>query len=152
METLTNNRNRTASQIRNILAKKGGQLAEKNAVSFMFQRMGEVFYPLNELSDEDALNAAIHADAEDHRITEDGHFFFSNPEKLTELADALAQKLNKHGAQRLAWRPQNAIPLSNADRDRLINILQELDECDDVQHIYANAERDDGTPNLMPPL
>ena len=152
VETLTDNRNRTASDIRTIFGKKGGRLGETNSVSFMFDHVGEVFYGSDHFDEDAALEAALESGAEECRTTGEGHFFFSPPQDLARLASALSQSVGKVGAQRLAWRPKNAVSLSEKESELCAQTLEQLDDYDDVQHVYTNAEDRDGNPILRAPL
>jgi YebC/PmpR family DNA-binding regulatory protein len=143
VETLTDNRNRTAAEVRAAFAKLGGALGESGSVSFQFDRVGEIHYPA-EAADPDAmLEAAIEAGAEDCRSSEEGHDIVCAPDDLSAVRDALEERLGPPEEARLGWRPQATVPLSPEHADTLFRLLETLDDNDDVQRVIANFEVDD---------
>jgi YebC/PmpR family DNA-binding regulatory protein len=143
VETLTDNRNRTAAEVRAAFAKLGGALGESGSVSFQFDRVGEIHYPA-EAADPDAmLEAAIEAGAEDCRSSGEGHDIVCAPDDLSAVRDALEQRLGPPEEARLGWRPQATVPLSPEHADTLFRLLETLDDNDDVQRVIANFEVDD---------
>jgi len=143
VETLTDNRNRTAADVRAAFAKLGGALGETGSVAFQFDRIGEIRYPA-EAADADAmLEAAIEAGAEDCRSSEDGHEIVCAPDDLAAVRDALEERLGPPEVARLGWRPQVAVPVGPDQAETLLKLLENLDELDDVQSVSANFEIDD---------
>jgi YebC/PmpR family DNA-binding regulatory protein len=143
VETLTDNRNRTAADVRAAFSKLGGALGETNSVSFQFDRIGEIHYPA-EAADPDAmLEAAVEAGAEDCRSSEDGHDVVCAPDDLASVRDALEERLGPPEAARLGWRPQSMVPVSPDHAETLFKLLESLDDLDDVQNVTANFEVDD---------
>jgi YebC/PmpR family DNA-binding regulatory protein len=143
VETLTDNRNRTAADVRAAFAKLGGALGETGSVAFQFDRIGEIRYPA-EAADADAmLEAASEAGAEDCRSSDDGHEIVCAPDDLATVRDALEERLGPPEVARLGWRPQVAVPVGPDHAQTLFKLLETLDELDDVQSVTANFEVDD---------
>jgi YebC/PmpR family DNA-binding regulatory protein len=143
VETLTDNRNRTAAEVRAAFSKLGGSLGETGSVSFQFDRVGEVRYPA-EVADPDAmLEAAAEAGAEDCQSGEDGHEIVCAPDDLNAVREALEARLGPPEHARLGWRPQVTVPVSPEHAETLFKLLEALDESDDVQRVVANFEVDD---------
>ncbi|MDF2782198.1 MAG: hypothetical protein K0S96_2002 [Geminicoccaceae bacterium] len=143
VETLTDNRNRTAADVRAAFTKLGGALGETGSVAFQFDRIGEIRYPA-EAADADAmLEAASEAGAEDCRSSDDGHEIVCAPDDLATVRDALEERLGPPEVARLGWRPQVAVPVGPDHAQTLFKLLETLDELDDVQSVTANFEVDD---------
>jgi YebC/PmpR family DNA-binding regulatory protein len=151
VETLTDNRNRTAADVRAAFAKLGGTLGETGSVAFQFDRVGEIRYPA-EAADPDAmLEAAIEAGAEDCRSSDDGHEIVCVPDDLAAVRDALERRLGPPESARLGWRPQVAVPVGPDHAQTLFKLLETLDELDDVQSVTANFEVDDEVLECLSP-
>ncbi|MBN8955889.1 MAG: YebC/PmpR family DNA-binding transcriptional regulator [Rhizobiales bacterium] len=143
VEVLTDNRNRTASDVRSTLTKSGGNLAETGAVSFMFDRLGVVEFDAK-VADADAmLEAAIEAGADDVVSSESGHEVFTTQDSLRDVAKALEDKFGDPRKAALVWRPQNTIALDDEQGEKLLRLIETLNEHDDVQNVYANFEVSD---------
>jgi YebC/PmpR family DNA-binding regulatory protein len=143
VEVLTDNRNRTASDVRSTLTKSGGNLAETGAVSFMFDRLGVVEFDAK-VADADAmLEAAIDAGADDVVSSESGHEVFTTQDSLRDVAKALEDKFGEPRKAALVWRPQNTIALDDEQGEKLLRLIETLNEHDDVQNVYANFEVSD---------
>jgi YebC/PmpR family DNA-binding regulatory protein len=143
VEVLTDNRNRTASDVRSYFTKSGGNLGETNSVSFMFDRVGVVEYDAGAVSGDDMLEAAIEAGAEDVVSGENGHEIYTSQDSLAEVAKALEAKFGEPRKAALTWKPQNAIPVDDEKGEKLLDLLETLNESDDVQNVYANFEVSD---------
>jgi YebC/PmpR family DNA-binding regulatory protein len=143
VEALTDNRNRTAGEIRAAFTKAGGHLAETGAVSFMFDRVGVVEYDAKVASTDAMLEAAIDAGAEDVVSNETGHEVYTSPEALREVAKALEAKFGESRKAALVWKPQNTISVNDDQGEKLIRLLEALTEHDDVQNVFANFEISD---------
>lgn len=143
VEAMTDNRNRTASEIRSAFTKAGGSLGETNSVSFMFDRVGQVRYPAATASADAMLEAAIEAGADDVASDEDGHEVTCAPDDLNAVRDALEQKFGAPEAARLGWKPQNSVPLGEEPAGKLFKLLEVLDDNDDVQSVVANYDVSD---------
>ncbi|MFW5833250.1 MAG: YebC/PmpR family DNA-binding transcriptional regulator [Pseudomonadota bacterium] len=140
VEALTDNRNRTASDIRATFNKLGGSLGETNSVSFQFQRVGEIKYAPDAGDAEAVLEAAIEAGAEDCRSDEDGHEITCAPDDLNAVREALEAALGTAEHAILAWKPQVTVPVEGDTAQTVIRLLETLDDNDDVQRVVANAD------------
>jgi transcriptional/translational regulatory protein YebC/TACO1 len=125
------------------LTKSGGNLAETGAVSFMFDRLGVVEFDAK-VADADAmLEAAIEAGADDVVSSESGHEVFTTQDSLRDVAKALEDKFGEPRKAALVWRPQNTIALDDEQGEKLLRLIETLNEHDDVQNVYANFEVSD---------
>ncbi len=140
VEALTDNRNRTAGEVRAAFTKVGGSLGETGSVTFMFDHVGAISYPPEAASADDMLEAAIEAGADDCESSELGHEITCAPERLNDVREALEERLGPAESARIVWKPQNAIPLDEAQAASLFKLLELLDESDDVQSVSANFE------------
>jgi len=143
VEALTDNRNRTASDVRAVFAKNGGNLAETGAVSFMFDHVGLVeFAP--EVANADAMfEAALDAGADDVVSSESGHEIYVTQDRLRDVGKALEAKFGEPRKAALVWKPQNTLPLQDLEGEKLLRLIESLEDHDDVQHVYANFEVSD---------
>ena len=139
VETLTNNRNRTASSLRSLFTKYGGNLGEAGSVSFMFHHYGVVIYPLNIGTYDKVFDCAIEAGANDVSKTQDGYEILCAPDDLHNVGLSLETRLGVPKKLGIFWRPKNAMSVPKDVMDDLVDLLQSLDEVDDVQNIYINA-------------
>jgi YebC/PmpR family DNA-binding regulatory protein len=140
VEALTDNRNRTASEVRAAFAKFGGSLGETNSVSFQFERVGQIRYPAEAATAEAMLEAAIEAGAIDCDSSESGHEVVCAPDDLTAVRDALEARFGPPEQASLGWRPQATVPVDDERAETLFKLLETLDENDDVQRVIANFE------------
>ncbi len=140
VEALTDNRNRTASEVRAAFTRHGGSLAETNAVSFQFDRIGQIRYGADVATEEAMLEAAIEAGAEDCQSSEDGHEITCAPDELAAVTEALEARFGPPEASLLTWRPQVTVPIEDDKAEALFKLLETLDESDDVQRVVANFE------------
>jgi YebC/PmpR family DNA-binding regulatory protein len=143
VEVLTDNRNRTAGEVRATFAKSGGNLAETGAVSFMFDRVGLVEFDSKVASGDAMLEAAIEAGADDVISGESGHEIYTAPDSLREVAKALETRFGEPRRAALVWRPQNTIAIGDEQGEKLLRLIEVLSEHDDVQNVYANFEVSD---------
>jgi YebC/PmpR family DNA-binding regulatory protein len=143
VEVLTDNRNRTASDVRSYFTKSGGNLAETGAVSFMFDHVGIVEFDAKVGSADDVLEAAIEAGAEDVTSGENGHEIYTTQESLREVAKALEAKFGEPRKAALVWKPQNTVPIDDEQGEKVLRLIETLNEHDDVQNVYANFEVSD---------
>jgi YebC/PmpR family DNA-binding regulatory protein len=143
IEAMTDNRNRTASDVRSYFTKAGGNLAESNAVAFMFDRIGVVEFDAGAASAEAMLDAAIEAGADDVTSSEDGHEIVCEQSVLAEVSRTLEERFGEPRKSKLMWRPQNMIAVNDEAGEKLMKLMDLLDEHDDVQHVYANFEISD---------
>lgn len=141
VEALTDNRNRTASEVRSAFTKHGGSLGETNSVSFMFNRIGQVTYPASAASADAMLEAAIDAGADDVQSDENGHAIITGTDTLGEVRDALEAKFGAPESAKLTWTPMNLIPVTAEDAAQsLLKLLDTLDDSDDVQTVLGNFD------------
>jgi len=143
VEVLTDNRNRTASDVRSYFTKSGGNLAETGAVSFMFDRLGLIEYDADKASADVMLEAAIEAGADDVVSSEDGHEIFAAQDSFHEVAKALETNFGEPRKAALTWKPQNNIAVDDETGEKLFKLLDNLNEHDDVQNVFANFEVSD---------
>ena len=143
VEALTDNRNRTAADVRAAFSKYAGALGENGSVSFMFSRVGSIIYP-SAAGDADAmLEAAIEAGADESISGSEGHEFLCRVEGFAAVRDALEAKLGAPQSARIVWRPANTVPVSEETGGTLMKLLDVLDDHDDIQNVYANYEMSD---------
>ncbi|QCE33567.1 YebC/PmpR family DNA-binding transcriptional regulator [Acetobacteraceae bacterium] len=143
VEGLTDNRNRTASDVRAAFSKHGGSLGEDNSVSFMFDRVGAIVYPLSIGSEEEILEAAIEAGAENAEQDEENHEILTSPDTLMAVREALEKTLGEPRSAKLDWRPKNTIVLDGDQARTALKLIDALEDNDDVQTVYANFDLSD---------
>jgi len=143
VEALTDNRNRAASDIRSFFTKSGGNLGETGSVSFMFDRTGVIEYDRAVASDDAVLDAAIEAGADDVVSGEAGHEIYASTEGYRDVAKALEAKFGEPRKAALIWKPQNTVAVDDETGEKLLKLMDLLNEHDDVQHVYANFEMSD---------
>jgi YebC/PmpR family DNA-binding regulatory protein len=140
VEALTDNRNRTASELRAAFTKAGGNLGESNSVSFLFDRLGQVTYPASVGSAEAIFEAAVEAGADNVESSAEEHVVTGAPEALNELRDALERRFGPPASARLVWKPKTLAPVDAATAETLFRLLETLEDSDDVQTVFANFE------------
>jgi YebC/PmpR family DNA-binding regulatory protein len=149
VEALTDNRNRTAGEVRSIFTKAGGNLAETGAVSFMFDHVGVVEFDAKVASADAMLEAAIDAGAEDVASTEDGHQVFTTTDSLRDVSKALEAKFGEPRKSAMLWKPQNTIAVDDEAGEKILKLIESLDDNEDVQNVYANFEVSDALVQKM---
>jgi YebC/PmpR family DNA-binding regulatory protein len=149
VEALTDNHNRTAGEVRAIFTKNGGNLATTGAVSFMFDHIGLVEFDAKAASADAMLDAAIEAGAEDVTSNADGHQIFTTAESLNEVAKALETKFGEPRKAALLWKPQNTVALDDDSGEKVLKLIEALDDSEDVQNVYANFEVSDALVQKM---
>ena len=151
VEVLTNNRNRTASEIRAAFSKYGGNLGETGSVTFMFDQFGEIIYPSDAASEEEMFEAALDAGADNIIYTpDDGHQIYCAPAQLQIVSTALEAKFGEAKSMKLVWLPKSPLEVDNSeDAKKILKLSDILDDNDDVQNIYANFDIAD---NIMEEL
>jgi YebC/PmpR family DNA-binding regulatory protein len=140
VEALTDNRNRTAGDIRTLFGKNGGTLGELNSVSYQFGRVGEIYFPAKAATGDQMFAAALEAGADDVVSDEDGHTVYCAVDALGAVRDALEAKFGTPERAKLVWKPQATIPLDEEAARTLLKFLDALDDNDDVQSVAANYE------------
>ncbi|MBK5927174.1 YebC/PmpR family DNA-binding transcriptional regulator [Rhodobaculum claviforme] len=143
VEAMTDNRNRTASNVRSTFGKHGGNLGETGSVAFMFERKGQIVYPAAVGDAETVLEAAIDAGAEDVESGEDGHTIWCDATDLAAVATALETALGESETTRLVWKPGTTTDLDLEGATRLLKLIDALEDDDDVQTVTANFEISD---------
>ena len=140
VETLTDNQNRTASEIRTAFSRHGGTLAETGAVTFMFEHIGEIRYAADATDNEAMFEAALEAGADDVRSDDSGHQVICSPDELHAVAGKLEDHFGEPQSAKLVWRPLTTIIVDEDAAEGLIKLFETLDENDDVQAVSANYE------------
>ncbi|WP_321364205.1 YebC/PmpR family DNA-binding transcriptional regulator [uncultured Celeribacter sp.] len=140
VETMTDNVNRTASNVRSIFTKAGGNLGTSGSVAFMFDRVGEITYDA-EVGDADTvMMAAIEAGAEDVESDEEGHWIYTADGDLAAVSDALEAELGESKESKLIWKPQNRTEVNLETAQKLMRLVEALEDDDDVQSVTANFD------------
>ena len=143
IEALTDNRNRTATNVRTAVSKNGGNLGTAGSVSHGFDRMGLITYPASAGDPDTVFEAALEAGAEDVSSSDDGHEIWTAQDALHEVARALEPKLGEPEGAKLAWRPQTTVAVGEDDAATLFKLIDTLDDDDDVQTVWGNYEVSD---------
>ena len=143
VEAMTDNRNRTASTVRSTFGKNGGNMGETGSVSFMFDRAGQILYPATAGSEDDVMEAAIEAGADDVESSEDGHVIYTAAEDLNEVSTALEGVLGEAESTKLIWKPQTLTAVDENSGATLMKLIAALEDDDDVQNVTANFEMSD---------
>jgi len=138
VEAQTDNRNRTASDVRSAFTKSGGSLAETGAVAFMFDRVGVIAYPASVADADTMLEAAIEAGADDVSSGEDGHEIICAQDSYGEVAKALEARFGDPSRTGLIWKAQNTIAVDDETGEKLIRLVEVIEDQDDVQNVYVN--------------
>jgi YebC/PmpR family DNA-binding regulatory protein len=140
IESLTDNRNRTATNVRTAMAKNGGNLGASGSVSHGFERLGLIAYPASAGSADAVFEAALEAGADDVQSTEDGHEIWCSIENLHDVARALEPVLGDSGQAKLAWKPGTMVTVGADDAAQLMKLIDVLDDDDDVQTVWGNYD------------
>lgn len=143
VQALTDNRNRAASDIRSYFTKSGGNLGETGSVSFMFDHVGIIEYDGKVGSADDMLEAAIEAGADDVVSSESGHEVYAAQDTFRDVAKSLEAKFGEARKSELTWKPQNTIMVDDETAEKLLRLIDNLQEHDDVQNVWANFEISD---------
>jgi YebC/PmpR family DNA-binding regulatory protein len=140
VDAVTDNRNRTAAEVRSIFNKHGGTLGETGSVNYLFQRVGMIRYPADAASQDDMFEAALEGGADDCTMDSDGHEVICAPDSLSDTGDALSSRFGPPEVAEIGWRPQTTIPIDEEKAETLFKMLEALDDCDDVQLVAANYD------------
>jgi YebC/PmpR family DNA-binding regulatory protein len=143
VEAMTDNLNRTASNVRSYFVKHGGNLGTTGSVSFMFDRVGEITYAPSAGDADTVMMAAIEAGADDVESDEEGHWIYCTVEALSEVSEALEKVLGESEEAKLTWRPQNRTNVDLETAEKLMKLIDTLEEDDDVQAVTANFDMSD---------
>ena len=140
VEALTDNRNRTASEVRAAFSKYGGSLGETNSVSFMFDRVGQIVFDAAAAGADEMFEAAVEAGAENVESSAESHEVVCAPDDFSTVRDALAERFGDPREAQLTWKPQSSVEVDEDQAASLIKLLDVLDDSDDVQRVSANFE------------
>lgn len=140
VETLSDNRNRTAAEVRAVFNKNGGNMGESGSVSFSFNRVGFIIYKKDIASDDDVFETALEAGASDVESTDEGHIISTEPNDLHSVASALEKKFGEPEKAELSWDPTNTVAVDEAKSEQLEKFLDAMEDLDDVQKVFTNAE------------
>ncbi len=140
VEALSDNRNRTATNVRTIFSKNGGNLGASGSVSHGFDRMGLIEYGASAGDGDKVLEAAIEAGADDVQSDEEGHEIWTSIDALHEVAKALEDSLGEAEAVKLGWKPQNETTVTGGDAEKLMKLIDQLEDDDDVQTVWGNYD------------
>ncbi len=143
VEAMTDNRNRTASTVRSTFSKNGGNLGETGSVAFMFERKGSVSYPVGAGDADTVMDAAIEAGAEDVESSEEGHVIWCADTDLNEVSNALEADLGESESTKLVWRPTISTEMDLVGMEKLMKLIDALEDDDDVQRVTSNFEASD---------
>ena len=149
VEVLTDNRNRTAGEVRSTFTKSGSNLAETGAVSFMFDHVGVIEYDAKAASAEAMFEAALEAGADDVVSSDNGHEIYAAQDRFGAVAKALELKFGEPRKASLVWRPQNTAAIDDEQGEKLLRLIENLNDHDDVQNVYANFEISDALVQRM---
>jgi YebC/PmpR family DNA-binding regulatory protein len=140
VECLTDNKNRTAGEVRAAFTRSGGNLGESNSVSFAWKKVGEIRYPAAAASEDAMLEAAIEAGADDCVVDEETHVITCEMNALAGVSQALGAKFGDPASAKFVWRTDIAIPVEGDNAEALMKLLDQLDDLDDVQDVYSNED------------
>jgi len=143
VETMTDNRNRTASTVRSTFSKNGGNLGETGSVGFMFDRKGQIVYPASAGDADTVMEAAIEAGAEDCESSEEGHIIICEDTDLNDVSNALEAALGESESAKLIWQPNISTELDLEGMTKLMKLIDLLEDDDDIQRVTANFEASD---------
>jgi YebC/PmpR family DNA-binding regulatory protein len=145
VEALTDNRNRSASNVRAAFTKAGGALGETGSVSFLWDRVGEIVYSAEAGDADTVMEAAIEAGADDVQSDEQGHTIICAFGDIGEVAKALEAALGEPESVKTIWKPQTTTPVDEERAQSILKLIATLEDDDDVQNVYANFEVDEAT-------
>jgi transcriptional/translational regulatory protein YebC/TACO1 len=140
---MTDNRNRTSADVRAAFSKYGGAMAENGSVSFMFDHVGAIAYPLDKGSEDQMLEVALETGADECVTTDEGHEFLASIESFAAVRDALEARLGAPVSAAIIWRPKSTVAVPDEAGETLIKLIEVLDDHDDVQNVYGNYELSD---------
>jgi len=140
VEALTDNRNRTAGEVRTAFNRAGGALGETNSVSFMFNRVGVIRYPAKTATEDEMLEAGIEAGADNVELTEDGHEVTTSIDSLFAVRDAMEAKFGTPEEAKFDWHPSVTVALDEEKATAILKLIDLLEASDDVQNVYANFD------------
>jgi len=140
VQALTDNRNRTASEVRSAFTKGGGNMGETGSVSFMFNFVGLITYPLAVATEDAMMEAAIEAGAENCEISGDLHIITCTQETLPSVREQLEKKFGAPISAKMTWQPQNTVAVNEEQAKAILRMIEMLEDSDDVQEVFSNFE------------
>ena len=140
VETLSDNKNRTVSEVRNVFSKNNGNLAEKGAVSWMFAQKGLVEVDASIVGEEDLMMAVMDAGGEDIQAADEVFEIFSSVDSFEAVKSALSEADIAYAQASLAWVPQNVLAVEGGDAEKILRLLEGLEDLDDVQKVFSNFD------------
>lgn len=140
LQAATDNRNRTAAEVRRIFTRNGGSLGESGCVSWMFEKKGLIFVPENIIDEETLLGIALDAGAQDLNEADEGFEVTTEPTSLTEVRKVLDEKKVAYDSVEITWIPKNTVKVSDDDAGKVLKLVEDLEENDDIQQVYANFD------------
>ena len=143
VQIVTSNKNRTASEIRHLFSKNGGNLAEAGAVGWMFHRKGDIVVAKEQADEDKLMGIVLDAGADDLRDDGSTWEVTTPPETMEKVREALAAANIKPASAEVAWLPQNFVKLTGAQAQQMLRMMEALEDHDDVQHVYANFDIDE---------
>ena len=143
VEAMTDNRNRTASTVRSTFTKCGGNLGETGSVSFLFDRKGQILFSSTIADEDTVMMAALEVGAEDVETNEDGHAVFCADTDLNEVSNALEATLGEFDSAKLIWKPQTTMEVDLEGMEKLMKLIETLEDDDDIQRVTSNFEVSD---------
>jgi YebC/PmpR family DNA-binding regulatory protein len=150
VEAMTDNRNRTASNVRSYFTKSGGDMGQTGSVAFMFDRVGEIVYPVAAGDADTVMMAAIEAGADDVQSDEEGHWIYCGDTSLNEVATALEASLGESETAKLIWKPQAPTEITDVEAaQKLMKLIDTLEDDDDVQNVIGNFDLSEEVANSM---
>jgi YebC/PmpR family DNA-binding regulatory protein len=143
VEALTDNRNRTAGEVRAVFTKRGGNMGETNSVSFMFDRLGEIIFPASVASADDMFEAAVEAGAENVESDDDEHVIYTAPDDFMAVLNALQEKLGDAKQAELTFKANIEKELNAEEAQQILDMIEAFEDIDDVQSVYTNMSVSD---------
>lgn len=140
VECLTDNRNRSASEVRTGFSRNGGTMGETGAVSFMFERVGNIIYSNDKASEDEMFEAAVEAGAENVESDGETHDITTNLTDFAAVLEALEAKYGEPQSSGLIWKPNDLVSIEGEKAETLLKLMEALDDLDDVQNVYANFD------------
>ena len=140
VDAITDNRNRTAAELRSIFSRHGGTLGESGSVAYLFRRIGAIRYAASAANGDDMFEAALEVGADECETEADGHEVICAPDSLSETSEALAARFGTPEQVEMSWRPQTTVPIDEAGAEAVFKLLEALDDSDDVQQVSANYD------------
>ncbi len=143
VDAITDNRNRTAAEVRSIFNRHGGSLGESGSVNYLFQRVGIIRYATDAASQDAMFEAALEAGADDCGLDEDGHEVVCAVDSFSDVSESLESRFGAPELAQITRKPQTTVPVDEASAETLFRLLEALDDCDDVQQVSANYDVSD---------